>query len=193
MNALDALLTRNSVAVLTEPAPQGDDRQKIFSSALRAPDHAQLRPWRFLCVEGEARAQFGQRMLDAAIHREKSLPDNTLDDKKRTKLLNAPFRAPLVVVSVAKIQLHPKVPEIEQWLSAGAAITQMLVAAHALGFAGIWRTGDIAFDRYFMKSIGLADDEVIVGFLYLGSLQGQAKKLKPLAIDDYFENWPRES
>lgn len=184
MDAITALLTRNSCALLTDPAPQGGERETIFRAALRAPDHANLRPWRFLCVEGDARIRLGELMCQAALDENPGL-----EEGKQNKLRNAPLRAPLVIVVAAKISEHPKVPEIEQLLSAGAALTNMMNAAHALGYSGIWRTGDISFSRMLMRAIGLESNEKIVGFLYLGTASAEPKRLPELQVADYFEEW----
>src|ERR1700730_16391987 len=53
--AIDVLLKRRSARALTEPAPDEGALQLIFSSAVRAPDHGRLRPWRFVVVRGGAR------------------------------------------------------------------------------------------------------------------------------------------
>ena len=185
MDALTALHNRNSAAKLADPAPQGDDREAIFQAALRAPDHARLRPWRFLTVEGDARLVLGEKMAAAAL-----FENPELDSAIHAKQLLAPMRAPLVIIAAAKIVEHPKVPEIEQLLSAGSAVSQMLTAAHALGFAGMWRTGSVSFSRMFMSSVGLAENETIVGFVYLGTAQGRQKTLPELASNDFFEPWP---
>ena len=68
----------------------------------------------------------GEKLAAAAKYEN---PD--IDEAIYNKQLNSPMRAPLVVIAVAKITEHPKVPEIEQLLSAGAAVTKMLTAAHA--------------------------------------------------------------
>ena len=53
MEALDLLLNRVSVTRLTDPAPTPAQLDVMFRAALRAPDHGQLRPWRFLTVVGQ--------------------------------------------------------------------------------------------------------------------------------------------
>ena len=184
MDALEALLSRNSAPKLTEPAPSGDALQKIFQAALRAPDHARLAPWRNLVIEGAARDRLGALFVQVA-----AAADGTLDDEALAKIRAKPLRAPLIIVVAVRLQVHPKVPEIEQYLSAGAAAHAMLLAAHAQGFAGIWRTGDMAFNRAFMTVLGLADNEHIVGFLYLGTPEGRAKPLPQYCTEDYFEFW----
>ena len=60
MEAYEALVNRVSHARLGEPAPTAGQLERLFRVALRAPDHGQLRPWRFLTVEGEARQQLGE-------------------------------------------------------------------------------------------------------------------------------------
>ena len=65
MQALDLLLNRVSVGRLLEPAPDAAQRELMFRAALRAPDHGQLRPWRFITVEGEARRRLGELFAGA--------------------------------------------------------------------------------------------------------------------------------
>ena len=184
MDAITALQQRNSSARLSEPAPIGEDRNAIFQAALRAPDHARLRPWRFLTVEGDDRLTLGAKMASAA-----KFDNPELDAAIYEKLKLAPLRAPLLVIVIAKISEHPKVPEVEQILSAGAAATKLLTAAHALGYAGIWRTGSVSFSRTFMNSIGLQANEKMVGFIYLGTADGPSKTLPDMAVDDFFQVW----
>lgn len=181
---LEFLQQRNSAPKLTEPAPSAPELEEIFQAALRAPDHAWLRPWRFLTIAGERRADFGEVLERCLLARK---PD--ADEAAQAKARAAPLRAPLLVVVVAKISEHPKVPAIEQRLSAGCAAQAILLAAEACGYAGIWRTGDPAFDRAVMDALGLASNEEIIGFLYLGSRNGPAKPIPALDTGEFVSNW----
>ena len=181
---LHFLQQRNSAPKLTAPAPSDAELKEMFSAAMRAPDHARLRPWRFLTVAGERREALG------ALFREALLARNPLaDDSAQEKAASAPLRAPLLVVVVARLCEHPKVPYIEQQLAAGCAAHGLLLAAETLGYAGIWRTGDACFDRKVMDGLGLSSSEEIVGFLYLGTRQGDPKPLPKLPIEDYVSQW----
>ena len=184
MDAITALLGRNSASRLTDPAPAGAQREQIFAAALRAPDHGRLQPWRFLVVEGHARQRLGE-VLANAIQRYR--PDVTAEEL--AKLRANPLRAPLVVVLAAHIVPHPKVPELEQLLSVGCAAQNMLLAAHALGFAGMWRTGKITYTAELREELGLSDEERVLGFLYLGSVDGQAKTLSGPPVSAHFRSW----
>lgn len=185
METVTLIQKRNSVPLLREPAPNEEERRDIFEAALRAPDHARLRPWRFQIIEGDAREELGKKMASAALKADPNLTQSQID-----KLLKSPLRAPLVVIASAKLEHHPKVPEIEQLLSTGAAVTQLQLANEALGYSSIWRTGSIVYNRYFMDSIGLMDNEKIIGMIYLGTASSEKKKLPKNNIEEFFESWP---
>jgi nitroreductase len=181
---LHFLQNRNSAPKLTAPAPTAAQLQEIFRAALRAPDHAWLRPWRFITIAGERREALGLMLEQCLVQRN---PD--ADAAARSKTRSAPLRAPMLVVSVVKLSQHPKVPEVEQRLSAGCAAHAILLAAEALGYAGIWRTGDAAFDRAVMDALGLSANEEITGLLYLGTRDGAAKPLPQLDTTDFVSSW----
>jgi nitroreductase len=50
MNTIDALLTRNSSPRLTNPIPSEEQLEIAYKCALRAPDHAWIRPWKFIQI-----------------------------------------------------------------------------------------------------------------------------------------------
>jgi nitroreductase len=185
MDAFTALLTRNSAARLVAPAPEGELRERILRAALRAPDHGRLRPWRFLVVEGEGRGLLGEAMARAmACH------DPEIDEAALAKLRANPLRAPLLVLPVAHLATHPKVPESEQLLSVACAAQNILLAAHAAGFGGMWRTGAVTYTEALHRELELAANERLLGFLYLGTPEGAPKPLEELALGTHVRTWP---
>lgn len=178
------LQQRNSSPKLTDPAPSPAQMAEIFRAALRAPDHAWLRPWRFLTIAGERRQVFGELLEASLLSR---TPD--ADEAARSKARKAPLRAPLLVVVVARLSEHPKVPPQEQRYSAACAAHAIVLAVEACGFAAIWRTGAPAFDRAVMTGLGLAANEEVIGFIYIGSRQGTAKTIPQLDTADFVSAW----
>ncbi|MBU3825408.1 MAG: NAD(P)H nitroreductase [Candidatus Oceanisphaera merdipullorum] len=170
MDALQLLLNRHSNPRLNAPAPAGEQLDTIFKAGLRAPDHAGLTPWEFIVSEGEQRALLGDVFAKAAAAKGD-------DAEAVANARQLPFRAPMVITVVAKVKEHDKVPRLEQELSAGCALMAMQMAAQALGFNGIWRTGWFAFDRGVHADLGLSEQDQIVGFLYLGTEQTQVRKV----------------
>lgn len=184
MDALDALLNRVSVPRLVDPAPDAAQRELLFRAALRAPDHGQLRPWRFLTVEGDARTRMGELFAEAL-----RVTDAEVADEALTKARGMPLRAPLLVVVIARTQTHPKVPESEQVIAAGCAAHGILLAAHAQGIGAVWRTGDMAYNAHVAKGLGLAAGEQIIAYLYLGTPERELRRAPELAVDDFVSAW----
>lgn len=181
---LSFLQQRCSAPKLTEPAPAPEQLDEMFKVAFRAPDHAWLRPWRFLVISGDRRKDLGELFEKCLVAR-----NPEADEAARAKARAAPLRAPLLVVPIVRLSEHPKVPHVEQRLSAGCAAHGLLLAAEAFGFAGIWRTGDAAFDRSVMSGLGLSDSEEIIGFLYLGSRVGTRKGLPEVSATEHVAYW----
>jgi nitroreductase len=69
---------------------------------------------------------------------------------------------------VSRAGPHVKIPEWEQVLSAGAAATSLVFAAHALGFAASWLTEWYSYDRRVLDAIGVQPEERIAGFVHIG-------------------------
>lgn len=164
MDALTAIKTRQSPLRLGEPAPDDASLRQALAAAATAPDHGRLRPWRFLIVRGEARREFAEVLAQSRSRREPP-PSEAELVREREKA----FRAPLIVVAAAHPVVHPKVPEIEQIIAVGAAVQNLLLAVHALGYGAFWRTGEPAYDSGVKAALGLAPQDSIVGFLYIGT------------------------
>jgi nitroreductase len=163
--AIDLLKTRRSVKPidLQGPAPSAAEIATLLTVASRVPDHGRLTPWRFVLFEGDARLAAGEKI--AEIFRT-NRPDATADQIAFER--NRLARAPLVVAVVSKAGPHVKIPEWEQVLSAGAAATNLVHAAYALGYAASWLTEWYAYDRAVCDAFGLSASERIAGFVHIG-------------------------
>jgi len=137
-----------------------------------------------LLVEGDARQQLGDIMAQAALA-DKPDADADVLDKVRRK----PLRAPTILVVVAQIKEHPKVPEIEQIITAGAAANNLVTAAFAMGVGAYWRTGGAAYHPVVKRGLGLTANEAIVGFIYLGTPQVKLRPAPEVNVADTFERW----
>ena len=184
MEALDVLLNRVSVPRLIEPAPDAAQREILFGAALRAPDHGVMRPYRFLTVEGDARNRMGTLLAEALIEK-----GGDTDEKALEKARSGPLRAPLVVVVIAKLTDHVKVPKKEQALTAGCAAHGVLLAAYALGIGAVWRTGELSYAPHVAKGLGLAADEEVVAFLYLGTPLNPPREAPKVDIEEFVSAW----
>lgn len=185
MQAIDALLTRRSAVTLTEPAPDADALQLMFASAVRAPDHGRLRPWRFVVIRGAARERFGELLGEHLARTQPGVSAESLQ-RERAKAL----RAPLIVVVAAHVnEAVKKIPPLEQLLAAGVAAGNIMLAAVALGYNAMWKTGTAAYDPALAAALGFGSADTIVGFLYLGTEAGRAPAARG-EWRDLVREWP---
>lgn len=170
---------------LTEPAPNEEQLRDIISAGLAAPDHAALRPWRFIAIRRDARNALGDVFVKAAQAREP-----TMEAEKLKRTGEKPLRSPLILTVVATLTPdHPKTPEVEQILSAGAAAQQMLLAANALGFGAVWLTGPNAEAPEVKEALGIKEQDTIVGFLYMGTSTIKSPRPARPDIDSHLTYW----
>ncbi|MFN4290796.1 MAG: nitroreductase [Permianibacter sp.] len=169
MTPLDFLLTRRSFPILTTPAPGKEQLNTLMQAALRAPDHGNLKPYRFLVCEGNKLNQLGE------LYAQGMQQAGETDAAKLDRAKGLPLRAPMVVVAVASFKDSPKAPKQEQLITAGLATFQFINAAQAMGFGAYWRTGDIAYNPAIWQLLGLADNEQVIGYVYVGSIKGEPK------------------
>ena len=138
MNPFECLRRRRSVPsrLLGEPGPTPDQVLALLAEAVRVPDHGKLAPWRFLRIQGAARATLGELLAARALERDPQAPAAAVEkDRQRFS------HAPLVLAVIGRLTPGHKVPVQEQLLSGGAVCFALLQAAQALGFGAQWLTG----------------------------------------------------
>ena len=171
--------------MLQAPGPEPAELELILRAGLRVPDHKRLAPWRIQVLRPDAQRRLGDRLaaIFAAEH-----PEAT---PERIDLARAwPAFAPLLLVVTARIdQEHEAVPEIEQLLSGGAVCQNMLVAAHALGFAAQWLTEWPAYHPDVRRLLGHAPEDAILGFIFVGTPSAEPDERPRVRPQDVVHEW----
>jgi nitroreductase len=165
-NTLSLLHSRRSGKArdLVAPGPDETQVQQILQAAMRVPDHGKLAPWRFIVIGADRRAAFAA-VIEQAYRTEKPQASATEINAVRAYATDAPML--IAVLSAPKTQSH--IPLNEQQLSVGAAIQNLLIAAHGLGFAANWLTGWPAYNPTVRTALGGSDSDAVAGFIYIGT------------------------
>ncbi|MGU3576777.1 nitroreductase [Brucellaceae bacterium C25G] len=165
---IEFLTKRHStpISALAAPGPDEDQLQLMLKLAARVPDHGRLTPWRFIIYRGDARKKVGELLVERAEQLE-----GPLNDARREQELKRFDRAPLVIGVVSSPVEHPRIPEWEMFLSAGAAAMNLCLAANALGFGTNWITNWYSRDEQGLKILGVAPHERVAGFIHIGTSQ----------------------
>jgi len=173
---------------LGAPGPSPDQIARLLTIAARVPDHGRLAPWRFILIAGDSRHEIGRIMAGLAAAAEPAISAS-----RRAAERDRFAQAPLVVCVVSRAAPHPKIPEWEQVLSAGAVCQTLLAAAGAMGFGAQWLTGWCAYDERARAALGLGRAERVAGFIHIGSaLEAPVERPRPL-IDDIVSDWSPEA
>lgn len=186
-STLDLLARRRSVKPekMSEPGPDDAQLQQILTIAARVPDHKKLAPWRFIVFSGDARAQFGEKIAAACQAEEKEQPSAFRLETERKRFT----RAPLVVAVISRVVPKPGAPEWEQLMSAGAACYNLCLAANAYGFATNWLTEWIAYSPAVRAALGLAENERVAGFVYVGTKSEEPEDRERPVLADIVSRW----
>lgn len=172
--ALQALLSRHSVGPrwLTGPAPSAQQLEQAVACALRAPDHGQLIPWRAVLIEEEQRDALGQLFADFALAVGKPADEIERERERAAK-------GPVLVAWVASITPGiAEVPEHEQWLCVGGALTNFLNAMHLMGYAAKTLSGRKCQHPAVARAF-CGEGEQLVAFICVGTPTRQGKPRCP--------------
>ncbi|MBU9168117.1 nitroreductase family protein [Burkholderia gladioli] len=181
---LAGLLSRQSRWPLTEPGPSDAELDAILDAALRAPDHGNLRPWRFVLIRGEARRALGEVLVRLADAREPGAAPGS-NAHRAAKAQAAPV---LIALGAARVP-HRKVPEVEQLLAVGAAAMNLLNAIHQLGYGGFWATGIDSREPALHDALGFAPNEQLLGFIYVGTPAERAAPASRPSREAFVREW----
>jgi nitroreductase len=183
---LSLLRTRRSARPrdLVAPGPDAGQLRQILEIAMRTPDHGKLQPWRFVHVPRDARAGFAA-LLERAYRAQRAEPGRLEIEANERFAHQAPE---LVVVLSTPAESH-KIPRWEQELSCGAALMNLLHAAHALGFAAGWVTGWASTSAMVLEAFGGTDGDRIAGFVFLGTPGTELEERPRPSFDDVVQSW----
>ena len=182
--------SRHSVAPKRLQAPGPDDGQllQMVDAAACAPDHRGLRPWRLLRIADHQRTALAD--LFEACLRDRFGPFDlppSADDLAKSR--DKAQRAPTLLLAVLKAMPNdPEVPLTERAVTLGAALMNLLLAAHGLGFAAMLTSGRAVRSARFAQAMGLAADEQAVCFVSVGTALAGQRRARGSAAD-YLGDW----
>ena len=150
MQLEDAIRTRRTHKAYRPEPVDPATLDELFDLARWAPNHHLTNPWRFRVIGPNALER-----LRAVEERAKPGTSGKLD------------RAP-TLVAVTVRQTGDARQDREDLLAGGVAAYIVLLAAHARGLAGYWRTLDVLNEPAGREALGIGEEETAVGLLHLG-------------------------
>lgn len=173
---------------LVAPGPGAGQLQHMVESAGCAPDHELLRPWRLIHITASQREALADVFVQALLERLPSAPTDAQAQARQKA-----FRAPELMLAVVRLDPpHRDVPESERYVALGAALMNLLLSAHGMGFAAMLTSGHALRTSCFAEAFGLQSDERAVCFVSIGTPTEVRRRSRPSA-HELMTNWqPRD-
>lgn len=160
---------------LVEPGPTATQLDALLNLAAAAPDHGLLTPWRFIIVPTTQRHRLAEAFALALTDRD---PAATADQIEAAR--EKAHRAPLLLIAIACLgPREPDTPPLERMVSMGAAIQNLLLGAHAMGFGAGLTGGQAMASQRLHRLCGLTEGEVPVCCVNIGSV---SKRKAPIRV-----------
>lgn len=184
-SALSLLETRRSAKPreLVGPGPGAEELERILNIAVRVPDHGKLSPWRLVTVSEDQRDALAALLKGALAEENPDARDSHFEKEDEF----AHYAGQLVVLISAPVADH-KIPVWEQELSCGNVGMNLLLGAHALGYAAGWVTGWRAYSPT-VNSAFCAPGERIAGFIFIGNPGRELEERERPALDAVVRHW----
>lgn len=167
---------------LVAPGPNAEQLQALLALAAAAPDHGQLTPWRFIVVPQRERHRLATAFARALSDRDPAAtPEQVAQAREKA------HRAPLLLVAVACLgPRQPDTPALERMVSMGAALQNLLLGAHALGFGAGLTSGQAMSSPHLRRLCALAEGEVPVCCVNIGTATRRSQRLQPRPLPAQF-------
>ena len=185
---LEAISSRHSVSPkrVVAPGPDRTQLMQIIGAAAAAPDHGRLQPWRFIRFRQDRRDALAEVFEAALIER---LPE--ADTCARARAREKAARAPVLLGLVLRLRHGDGLPHVDdQIASGGAALQNVLLAAHAMGYGARALSGKAVRTAAFRKALGLAADERFLCFIPIGTPAAAPRQNPRPAPETLLTEWP---
>ncbi len=155
MDVDTAIRERRTIGVFSDRAVSAEVVAELIEAARWAPNHKHTEPWRFHVVSGASREELCEAVLAGGGEFAKD---------PRGKLM----RSPLLIAVTQQAVVDDPVRDREDYAAVCCAVQNMMLAATSRGLASKWSTGALAQNAAAKKWLGIADQDRIVAYLYLG-------------------------
>jgi len=184
---LDAALTlihsrqHTSPKRLGDPGPDREQVEKILTAAGAAPDHGLLTPWRLVIIPPERRHLLAEAFADALVER-----DFEATEEQKQEAREKAYRGPFLVMVIARLDpalgaTHPQ----ERLISAGCAVQNMLLAAHAMGLGAGLSSGRGLYSGRMRQLFRQAAEEQPLCFITMGTVLKRKSATARPTMGDY--------
>lgn len=184
MDVFEAIRDRYTADAFGEEVPPRDVIERLIECAVWAPNHFLTEPWTFHVIAGAARKQMGEALVEWL---QSSRHPETPDEEELRRASGTATRSPvMIVVGQTADPDGGAVRDLEDYAACCCATQNLMLAAHAEGLVTKWGTGRSLRYQGLKDYLGLAEQDRIVGLVFLGYAAEDApsdRERRPPKID----------
>lgn len=173
MDLLQAIKTRRTIHDFTAEPVTREQVEAMLEAATWAPNHKLTNPWEFYVVSGDAKDRLARLRgeLKRSKHADPASPQaQAVYDRAYRELATVPW-AILVCQKLSEDAARAD----EDHLAVGAAIQNLLLAAHAMGIGTFWGTGALINHPVTFQELGVPEGRKAIGLIFVGHAAHEVK------------------
>ena len=145
-----------------------DDKiiQQMLENAHWAPSHKRTFPWYFNVFKEKGLLKLAN--FQAELYKKKSQEEGNFLEKNYDKLMSKPLLASHIIAIGMRRDAKKSVPEIEEIEAVACAVQNMYLTAAAYDLGVYWGSGGITYWEEANDFFGLAPEDKLLGFFYIG-------------------------
>lgn len=155
--------------------------KQLLELADWAPTHKMTEPWRFMVYAGTKAKEFCKE--HAELYKKSTLPESFVQTKY-DKILGNGNNVSHIIIAVMKRDAAARIPVIEEIAATSAAIQNILLGATAAGIAIFWSSGGMTHTKEMKEFLGLNEDDIVMGIIYLGYSNSAFEGKRIIPIDE---------
>ncbi len=140
--------------------------KQILVNASWAPNHGQEEPWQFTVFTGKG--LYALAAFQSSLYKQEA--GDAFNEKKYTKLLQQPLKASHIIALGMKRSAKKNIPETEDIEAVACAVQNIYLSVAAYGLGGYWTTGGVTYMENAKPFFGLAENDKLLGFFYIGHI-----------------------
>lgn len=139
--------------------------RELLALADWAPTHGRTEPWRFIVYEKEAKKKFCADHAD--LFKAHTDPEKFTNGKYE-KFLHQGDPVSHIILVYMKRTVNSPIPVLEEIAAVSAATQNILLGASSMGIGALWSTGGMILHPSMKQYLGLGEEDIVMGVLYLG-------------------------
>ncbi len=164
-------LARSRRSVFPDQFQEGkkvDDNiiKEILINATWAPNHGQAEPWQFTVFTGEGLKKLAG--FQSELYKQEA--GDNFKEATYIKLQERPLKASHIISIGMKRTTVKNIPEVEDIAAVACAVQNMYLSLTAYGLGGYWTTGGVTYNEKAKPFFGLAENDRLMGFFYIGHI-----------------------